>query len=219
MPPDADPQRHRNLVESLAPLMGLPDRLIAAALDQMAWHLICCHYLLGGFRNEFTEVLGAAVGEEFLREATSGISELRVAVETAIAEIAVRHFDRMVCSTADSFQDRLDVLCDPENILFPSAEIAPQCHKVGGRGVRQCTRPVIYIGGGEWSQGCEAHACSADQERHKQWQDSLKGTAGDEARLRQARQLAYVANFLLEWWPTAENLDTLIREALGESPA
>ena len=43
----------------------------------------------------------------------------------------MRHFDRMVCSTADSFQDRFDVLCDPENILVPSAEAALQCQKVG----------------------------------------------------------------------------------------
>lgn len=194
--------------------MALPDRLATAALDQMAWHLFCCHYLLAGFRNEFTEVLGAAVGEEFLEEMTKGISELRFAVETAIAEIAVRHFDRMVCSTADAFQEKLEALSDPEKILFPSAEVAPQCQKVGGRGVRQCNRPVLYIGGCEWSQGCEAHACSGDRDRHKQWQDSLKGTAGDEARLRQVRQLTYVAKFLLEWWPTAENLDSLIQEAL-----
>lgn len=219
MPPDADPTPRTNLVDSLAHRMDLPDRQAVAALDQMSWHVFCCYYLLAGFNNEIKDALGAAVEPEFLREMGSRIAELRTDVETALAEISVRHFGSMCCSSAESFQEELDATSDPQSILYPNADFAPQCQKVGGKGVRGCTRHVLYIGGGEWSEGCEAHAFSGDRDRHKQWQNSRDGTPGGEARLHQSRQLTEVAKLLLDWWPTVDCIDSVIRDARRESQA
>ena len=127
------PHPRTNLVDSLAHRMDLPDRQAVAALDQMSWHVFCCYYLLAGFNNEIKDALGAAVEPEFLREMGSRIAELRTDVETALAEISVRHFGSMCCSSAESFQEELDATSDPQSILYPNADFAPQCQKVGER--------------------------------------------------------------------------------------
>lgn len=218
MPQAADPTPRENLIEILAPIMNLPDRTAVAALNQMSWHLFCCYYLLRGLNNEIEDVIGEAADPEFLSAMTSGIAELRTSVDTAIADISVRHFDRLHCSAATGFQDELDGLSDPERILA-EADLDPRCRRVAGKRVRACNRPVLYMGGWEWSEGCEIHACSADRDRHKQWRHSLSGTPGAEARLRQARQLTDVAKILLDWWPTVDSIDSVIRNALHESQA
>lgn len=217
MPPDADPAPSGNLVESLAPVMALPDRTAVAALDQMHWHLLCCSYLFEGCFDEIVGALKTAADEEFLKGIRAAIAQLRTRVETTVAEISVMHWDRRYVSTAESFQDELDAASDPEMIFFPVANIAPNCQKLIGKGVDPCTRPVLYIGSGEWSEGCEVHASSGDRDRSNQWQHSLNGTPGGEARLRLSWQHTDVAKVLLDWWPTVDCPASLIRDALGKS--
>ncbi|MGV0993781.1 MAG: hypothetical protein ACOYB7_16195 [Mycobacterium sp.] len=217
MQPETNPIPSRGLVESLADVMNLPDRMGVAALDQMSWHLFCCHYLFDGFSHEIQSALKTAVDQQFLSEIGAGIAQLRAGVETTMAEISVMHFDRRYVSSAEAFQDELDATSDPEMIFFPTANPAPQCQKVIGKGVRPCTRPVLYIGGGEWSEGCETHASSGDRDRHKQWDHARDGISGGAAQIRRSRQLTDVARVLLDWWPTIEALDSLIRDALRDS--
>ena len=127
MRPDADPAPSRNLVESLAPIMALPDRTAVAALDQMHWHLLCCSYLFEGCYDEIVGALKTAADEEFLKGIRAAIAQLRTGVETTVAEISVMHFDRRYVSNAESFQDELDAASDPERIFFPVANPAPNC--------------------------------------------------------------------------------------------
>jgi hypothetical protein len=219
MPPDADPTQRINLAELLAPHMDLPDRMAVAALDQMSWHLFCCFYLFEGLRNEISDALKTSANEEFLSEVGSGISQLQISIETTLAEATVMHFDRRFGSFAEDFREKLDAASDPEMLLLPFVTDAPQCQKISGRGVRSCIRPVIYIGDGDWSEGCETHASSNDRDRHNRWFHSLGGLPGAEARLRRSRQLTNVATALLEWWPTVDPLEYEIEIALSELQA
>lgn len=217
MPPEADPTPNPNLVESLAPLMALPDRTAVAALDQMQWHLLCCSYLFEGFYDEIVGALKTAADEECLKGIRAAIAQLRTGVETTVVEISVMHFDRRCVSTAESFQDELDAASDPEMVFFPVANRAPVCQKLIGKGVHPCTRPVLYLGSGEWSEGCEVHASSSDRDRNSHWQHRLNGTPGVEAQLRLSWQHTDVAKVLLDWWPTVDCPANLIRDAIGKS--
>ncbi len=219
MQPDTDPAPNANLVEMLAPYLDLPDRIAIAALEQMSWCLFCYYHLFEGLNDEIKGALVGTSGLDLLTEMASGIPDLRISVETALAEISVRHFDQIYSSTAGVIQDELDSAFDPEMIFFPFANVAPQCQKMVGVGIRRCTRLAIYIGSGEWSEGCQTHAPSGDRDRNKQWNHHLDGKPGGEIRLRRSRQVTDVAKALLDWWPTIACPKDAIAAALRESQA